>query len=258
MVLYLSRRRAIILLLLMVGLVSVGVVTLTKPAVQSVMAMLTNRLVPIYQVDTQEAKIAFSFDATWGIENTDKLLEILKTNNVKTTFFLAGNWVQEYPEYVRKIVAQGHEIGNHSLKHPHMNSLSPEQIRADLLENHQKIKALIGKDPDLFRPPFGEYSNKVIEVAQSLGYYTVQWSIDSLDWKNVSASFIVDRVLQAKPGDIILFHNAGQSTPEAVARLLPLLKQRGFQVVPVGELIYKDNYMIESHSGVQKQLPRAQ
>jgi polysaccharide deacetylase family sporulation protein PdaB len=258
MVLYLRRSWALLLLLLMFGLMGVGVVTVTRPAVESVMAKLTNRLVPIYKVDTQEAKIAFSFDATWGTENTDKLLEILSANNVKTTFFLAGNWVSEYPEYVKKIAAQGHEIGNHSLRHPHMNSLTAEEIYADLLENHQKIKALIGKDPDLFRPPFGEYSNKVIEVAQSLGYYTVQWSIDSLDWKNVSASYIVDRISQAKPGDIILFHNAGKSTPEAVARLLPLLKQRGFQVVPVGELIYRDNYVIESHSGLQKQLPVAQ
>lgn len=257
MVLYFSRRAALFSLLMLFGLVGVGFVTLTRPAVNSVLAILTNRLVPIYKVDTPAARIAFSFDATWGTDNTDKLLSILAANNVKTTFFLAGNWVEKYPEYVRKIAAQGHEIGNHSLRHAHMNSLTPEQIRADLLQNHERLMAITGKAPDLFRPPFGEYSNKVIEVAKSLGYHTVQWSIDSLDWKDVSAAFMVDLVLRAKNGDIVLFHNAGKHTPEAVARLLPELARRGIKVVPVGELIYKRNYVVESHSGVQKQVPPA-
>lgn len=254
MVLYLNRRAALASVTLVVALAALGTSSLMRPAVKSVLALLATRLVPIYKVDVPSQKIAFSFDATWGTDQTDELLTILRENQVKTTFFLAGNWVEKHPDYVRKIAAEGHEIGNHSYAHAHMNSLSPEQIRSDLERNHAMLRALIGRDPDLFRPPFGEYSNKVIEEATSMGYHTVQWSIDSLDWKDVSADFMVERVLRAAPGDIVLFHNAGKNTPRAVARLLPTLRSRGFRIVPVGELIYKENYYVESHSGLQRHL----
>ena len=122
--------------------------------------------------------------------------------------------LRNIPEYVKKIVERGHEIGNHSFEHPHLNSLSKEQIRSDLKRNHDLIKELTGTDSFLFRPPFGEYSNKVIEVAEELGYFTIQWSIDSLDWKDVSADFMVGRIMEkAGPGEIVLFHNAGRHTP---------------------------------------------
>jgi polysaccharide deacetylase family sporulation protein PdaB len=257
MVLYLSRKRALFVCLLIGGLVAAGLFTTLQPAVQ-VVALLTNRLVPIYRVDVPGKRIAFSFDATWGTDQTDRLLSILRENGVKTTFFLAGNWVESNPDYVRKIAEEGHEIGNHSYAHAHMNSLTPEQIEADLRKNHDLILQLTGRECDLFRPPFGEYSNKLLEVAKKLGYHTVQWSIDSLDWKDVSADFMVERVLRAESGDIVLFHNAGKHTPEAVARLLPELKRRGFSVVPVGELIFKDGYYVERHSGVQRRLSGAE
>lgn len=251
MVLYLNRKRALAALLLLGALLGLGLSTALQPAVQ-VLSLLTNRLVPIYKVDLPGRKIAFSFDATWGVDQTDRLLDILRENQVKTTFFLAGHWVEKHPDYVKKIVAEGHEIGNHSYAHAHMNSLSFDQIRADIGKNHEMIVSLTDRPCDLFRPPFGEYSNKVIEAAESLGYHTVQWSIDSLDWKDVSAEFMVERVLGAQSGDIVLFHNAGKNTPESVARLLPELKRRGFQVVPVGELIFRKDYYVERHSGVQK------
>ena len=156
---------------------------------------------------------------------------------------------------MKKIVAAGHEIGNHTYSHPHLNNLSPAAIRQELERNHNNIKAITGTDPFLFRPPFGEYSNKVIEVAQELGYYTIQWSIDSLDWKDVSAQFIVDRILsQAGPGEIVLMHNNGKHTAEALAHFLPELKARGCEIVPISELIYRDNYYIEQHSGLQRPL----
>jgi polysaccharide deacetylase family sporulation protein PdaB len=255
MVIYLSRRAALAALVLVTALAGLGVTRVMSPAVRSVVALLTGRLVPIYKVDLPEKKVAFSFDATWGTEQTDSLLEILKENQVRTTFFLAGHWVESYPEYVRKIAAAGHEIGNHSYAHAHMNSLTPDQIRADLSRNHAMIRDLTGQEPDLFRPPYGEYGNKLIEEAKQMGYHIIQWSIDSLDWKDVSAAFMVERVLQANPGDIVLFHNAGKHTPEAVAQLLPELKRRGFAVVPVSELIFKSDYYVESHSGVQKRVP---
>jgi polysaccharide deacetylase family sporulation protein PdaB len=259
MVLYFSRTAVRCILVLVLLLAGLGLLTVTQPVVQSVAALLSARLVPIYKVDTSAQRLAISFDATWGADQTDQLLEILAQNNVLTTFFLAGNWLENYPDQVRKIAAAGHEIGNHSYAHAHMNSLTPEQITADISKTHVLIKAICGQESRVFRPPFGEYSNKVIKGIQELNYYPIQWSIDSLDWKDVSAEFMVEKILsQAGPGDIILFHNAGKHTPKAVAQILPELIKRGFQIVPVGELIYKENYYIESHSGTQRLLPSAE
>ncbi|NMB45908.1 MAG: polysaccharide deacetylase family protein [Firmicutes bacterium] len=244
------------LLLVIVAFVVFTVVHwLSEQAITTVSRMIASRLVPIYRVEIPKQQMSISFDAMWGTDHTDELLHILEQNNVKTTFFLGGYWVEKYPDYVRKIAAAGHEIGNHTYSHPHLNNLSPASIRQELERNHSNIKAITGTDPFLFRPPFGEYSNKVIEVAKELGYYTIQWSIDSLDWKDVSAGFIVDRILsQAGPGEIVLMHNNGKHTAEAVARFLPELKQRGFEIVPISELIYRDNYYIERHSGTQRPL----
>ena len=239
--------------------VSVVVYTLGERSVEVLSRLLTiGRLVPIYRVEVPDNRVALSFDAMWGTSRTDRLLEVLRRHGVKTTFFLGGNWVDQYPDYVRKIAAEGHEIGNHTYTHPHLNSLSREQIRWELTENQRRIDALVGRPPVLlFRPPFGEYSDKVIEVASELGYYTIQWSVDSLDWQNLSADAMVQRILNViGPGDIVLFHNDGMHTPEAVDRLIPALKARGLQVVPISQLIYRSDYIVEPHSGVQKLRPR--
>ncbi|HHY47430.1 MAG TPA: polysaccharide deacetylase family protein, partial [Firmicutes bacterium] len=149
-----------------------------------VMSTMSDRLVPIYSVARDDKKISLSFDAMWGTDYTDKILEILRRHNVKTTFFLGGYWLEKYPDYVKKIASEGHEIGNHTYSHPHLNALSREEIRSEIMRAHEIIKSLTGKDSRLFRPPFGEYSNKVIEVAKECGYETIQWSVDSLDWQD--------------------------------------------------------------------------
>lgn len=252
------RGRRLLALFALCALAAWGAARAAGPIAAMVASSAGRRLVPIYKVDREEKWVSISFDATWGVDHTDRLLDILDRHGVKTTFFLAGYWVEKYPDYVRKIAERGHELGNHSYEHPHMNSLSKEAIRADLLRNHQLLVELTGKTPILFRPPFGEYSNKVIEVASELGYYTIQWSIDSLDWKDVSADFMVNRVMeQIGPGDIVLFHNAGKHTPEAVERLIPMLHNEGYKIVPISELIYRENYRIESHSGVQRRIAPA-
>lgn len=249
-----GRRLVLGLFIIVVG---VWIATQILPPLAMTVASFTGeRRVPIYKVDRADRRLSISFDATWGVDQTDLLLDILDEHGVKTTFFLAGYWAERYPEYVKKIVERGHEIGNHSYEHPHFNSLSKAQIQSDLKRNHEMLKELTGTDSFLFRPPFGEYSNKVIEAAEELGYFTIQWSIDSLDWKDVSADFMVNRVMEkAGPGEIVLFHNAGRHTPDAVRRLLPRLRAAGYEVVPISELIYRDNYVIESHSGVQRQAP---
>ena len=213
------------------------------------------RLLPIYRVDRSDKVVALSFDATWGTDLTNEILDILKQNGVRTTFFLAGQWIDKYPEYVVKIAAHGHEIGNHSYSHPHMNTLPPAGIIQELERNQEMIRDLVGEQPLIFRPPFGEYNNTVIQTAASLGYKTIQWSVDSLDWKNSSSDQIYTRVMsQIKPGDIVLFHNAAAGTPQAIRRLIPDLISRGYRIVPVSEIILDGEYYID-HDGTQKSRP---
>lgn len=222
-----------------------------QPMIAHVISVMSNRLVPIYAVSTEAKKLAISFDATWGTDLTEEILDILRQHQVKTTFFLAGYWVDKYPHYVIRIAEEGHEIGNHSYSHPHMNNLGFEGVVKELERNHAMIYELTRQNSFLFRPPFGEYNNTVIKAADSLGYYTIQWSVDSLDWKNTTADQIYQRVMsKIEPGSIVLFHNAAPETPRALRRILPELIAQGYEIVPVGELIYRENYYID-HNGIQ-------
>lgn len=156
------------------------------PTAEKAAAILTaeaKKELPIYCVETDEKKVAISFDAAWGADDTDKLLEILEKNNVKATFFLCGYWVEKYPEEVKKIAEAGHTLGNHSATHPHMSQISSEQITEELQKCHTAVKDITGVDMELFRPPFGEYTDSVIQTARENGYYSIQWDVDSLETK---------------------------------------------------------------------------
>ncbi|NMB40665.1 MAG: polysaccharide deacetylase family protein [Firmicutes bacterium] len=210
------------------------------------------RLVPIYYVDTTEKKIAISFDACWGASFTPEILKILRDHDLKTTFFLTGFWVEKYPEMVQKIAEEGHEIGNHTYSHPHLNTLDEEQIKEELEKLNKMIFELTAQKPDLFRPPFGEYNNKVVSVAEKAGYRPIQWSIDSLDWQELGKDPMVERVTtMLHPGAIVLFHNNGLYTAEALPEIIAFVQKQGYQIVPISELIYEDNYEVDSNTGAQ-------
>jgi len=210
----------------------------------------TERLVPIYRVETQEKKIAISFDAAWGSDITPKLLDILKQNDIKTTFFLVKFWMDEYPEMTKRIADAGHEIGNHSATHPNMGGLSKDEIIKEIKETHDKIKELTGQTATVFRPPFGDYSNTLITTCNELGYQVIQWDVDSLDWKDFSGGVIYDRVMQqVKPGSIVLFHNNGKFTAEAVEPIIKELTGQGYKIVPVSQLLLREDYHIDGTTG---------
>lgn len=209
-----------------------------------------DRLVPIYRVQTEEKKVAISFDAAWGSDVTPRLLQILKENNVKTTFFLVKFWIDKYPEMTKRIANEGHEIGNHSATHPNMGSLSKSEITKEIMETHDKIREITGQNPILFRPPFGDYSNTLIETCNELGYHVIQWDVDSLDWKDLSAGAIYDRVIKGvQPGSIVLFHNNGKHTADAVESIIKELKSQGYKIVPISEILLKGEYYIDRASG---------
>lgn len=213
-----------------------------------------SRQLPIYCVDTPEKKIAISFDAAWGADYTEELLRILKKYDVKTTFFLVGFWVDKYPDMVKRIDEEGHEIGNHSSRHPQMSKLSKEQIIEELTKTSQKIEAITNKKVTLFRPPFGDYNNRLIETSRELGLQVIQWDVDSLDYKDYGADAIVKRVLsKVKNGSIVLFHNNATYTKDALPIILENLQKEDYKIVPISELIYKENYYID-HTGMQRLL----
>ena len=146
----------------------------------SVSNSVNGKELPIYCVETEEPKIALTFDAAWGNEDTVQILEILQKHDVKVTFFMTGGWVENYPEDVKAILAAGHDLGNHSENHKNMSKLSDEQKKEELMKVHEKVQALTGYEMFLFRPPYGDYDNAVVDVAKECGYYTIQWDVETL------------------------------------------------------------------------------
>ncbi len=203
------------------------------------------RKLPIYSVQTDQKKIAISFDCAWGVDYTDELLAVMAEERVTCTFFMVEFWTKKYPDYVEKINAFGHEIGTHSATHPYMSKLNEQSIVKELETSSQAITNITGKKVEVFRPPYGDYDDLLIETASKMGLYTVQWDVDSLDWKNLSSSEICQRVVsRVKNGSIVLFHNNGLHTAKALPNIIRTLKNKGYKFVPVGELIYRDNYHI--------------
>lgn len=206
---------------------------------------------PIYSVQTDEKVVAISFDAAWGADKTSEIMSICQDFGVKATFFLVGFWVQDYPEVAQSIAQNNFEIGLHSSTHPDMTKLSASQIELELSKNQQIIQTVCGTGAKLFRPPFGAYNNTLIEKCEQMNITPIQWSVDSLDWKGLSASEIAGRVCgKSTNGSIVLFHNNSDNIIPALRLVLEYYKNNNYKVVPVGELIYYEHYTI-NQQGVQ-------
>lgn len=208
---------------------------------------------PIYCVQTDKPEIALTFDAAWGNEDTKQIMEILEKHDVKVTFFMTGEWVSAYPDDVKMILAAGHDLGNHSQNHKNMSQLSDTEKTEELMSVHNEVKELTGYDMFLFRPPYGDYDDAVVENAKQNGYYTIQWDVDSLDWKDYGTDAIIDTVCNHKHlgnGSIILCHNGAKYTAQALDTLITNLKDQGYEFVPLSELIYRENYEM-NHEGRQ-------
>ena len=215
----------------------------------TVSSSVGGRELPIYCVETEKKQVALSFDAAWGNEDTRRILDILKKHNVKVTFFMTGGWVESYPEDVRAILADGHDLGNHSENHKNMSELSDEACQEEIQKVHTKVQELTGYEMCLFRPPYGDYDKHVIKSVQKCGYYPIQWSIDSLDWKDYGADDIVKRVVESDKlnnGAIILMHNGAKYTADALDAVITGLQDKGYELVPISELIYKDKYHMKA------------
>ena len=219
--------------------------TVNSPAIVGVSA--SKRELPVYCVQREDKVVALSFDAAWGNEDTQTLIDILNRYEINTTFFVVGDWVDRYPESVQALWENGNEIMNHSSDHAHFSSLSTEQIIDNLEQCNSKIEAITGVSPTLFRCPYGEYDDHVISTVNSIGMTAVQWDVDSLDWKGLSAQEIEKRVLErVQPGSIVLFHNAAENTPQALPRIIESLLADGYRIVPVSQILLEGDFFIDN------------
>ncbi len=239
-VLIVRRKRLILLIsILFLSLVVVG-------AHDDVMRVVSRNLKPIYAVKTETNHVAITFDISWGEENVLPILNILKEENVKATFFLSSPWAEMKPDLVKAIVQGGHEIGSHGRKHVDMNTLSETELKKELAMSRSVLEDLSDQKITLLRPPNGAYDNKVISVANAEGYRVIQWSVDSLDWKRPGPDAVINYIINgrkknngASPGDILLFHasDSAPDTPKALPTILKTLKAKNFEIVPVGTLL---------------------
>ena len=224
-------------------LISVALIILSA----TLMSASKSRLLPIYSVDRNDNLVSLTFDAAWSAEDTDDIIRLLKSYDVKATFFCVGTWVEANPDAVKKLHDAGHEIMNHSDKHPHITGISETKFIEDTLSCNERIKAITGIEPTLYRGPYGEYDNKTIAAVEKLGMQYIQWSADTVDWKpeNDSKKQIENVMKRLESGGIILMHNGTEHTVETLGGLLEVIKNRGYKIVPVSQLIYKDNYTID-------------
>ena len=216
--------------------------------VETIQTSSQEKELPIYNVQTDEKKVAFTMNCAWNADDIDNILETLQNNNVKITFFLVGEWVDKYPEAVKKIAEAGHEIGTHSNTHPHVNKLSAEKNLEEIKLSVNKIEKITNKKVELYRPPYGEYNDIVIRTAKNNGYYPIQWNLDTLDYKGLTGDEMWKRIRnKILNGSIILSHNGTKNTANSLDGLIKNIKSQGFELVTVSELIYKDNYVIDNN-----------
>ena len=224
----------------------------TNKSNEILQTMSQAKMLPVYSVETNEPKIAFTMNCAWNADDIDSILATLSKHNVKITFFMVGDWVDKYPEAVKKISNAGHEIANHSDGHKHVNNLSIEENEKEIQICSEKIEKITGNKTTLYRGPYGEYNNTVIQAAKNQNHITIQWSLDTLDYKGLTGDEMWARLNEKlKNGDIILSHNGTENTANSLDKLLTNIKAKGFEIVTVSDLIYKENYYIDSN-GVQK------
>lgn len=212
---------------------------------------MSNEKMPISKVETDDRKISLTFDIASGSSNIETILDVLDKYNVKASFFLVGNWVDENEKIVKEISERGHDIGNHSNSHANMKEISESDLKNELNTTSSKIESITGEKTTMYRPPFGEFDNKSLKVCEDLGYTVVNWDIDSFDWKEIGPNFVTEKVLKGvKPGSIVLFHGDIKNSEQYLEKTISKLKEK-YEIVPLSKLMYNEGYEVDSN-GIQK------
>lgn len=246
------RRRAIVIAVIAAVVCALALTGVYYTGAAAIYNNVSPKKVPIYSVETDEKAVALTFDAAWGADKTLGILETIEQKDAKATFFLVSFWAEKYENELKTLAASDKiEIGTHSATHPYMSKLSRTQIDLELSTSKSLIESITGRKVELFRPPYGDYSDTLLTAATEQGLHSIQWDVDSLDWKGLSKEQIASRVVGGcRNGSIVLMHNDGKHTLEALPSIIDGLRAKGFTFKTVGELIYKDNYIID-HTGRQ-------
>lgn len=192
---------------------------------------------PIYQGNEDSKSMALTCNVFWGEEYIGRMLEILEEKDVKVTFYIGGTWAEKFPGLIKKIKEKGHEIGSHGYSHPHPDQLSVDGNKNDIARAEKIIQGITGEKPKLYAPPYGERGAAVLQAAGDMGYRTVLWSIDTVDWQLPDPGVIEERVIgKAHNGGIVLMHPTAP-TVKALPRIIDTLKERGYQIITVGEML---------------------
>lgn len=213
---------------------------------KAVRAAASQRKHPIYSVDTPEKLVALGINCAWDNADIPQLIQILDTYHIKATFFAVGDWCDDYPDSVKALYDAGHEIGSHSDTHADLTKLDKQGIQREIRDSAQKIQAITGQRPNLFRPPSGAYNSQVVEVIEQEGFYPIQWDCDSVDYKNPTPEQMRARIMKKlRTGSILLFHSGAKNTPDALPLVIEAIQAQGYKFTPVSKLIYTGSYTVD-------------
>lgn len=212
----------------------------------SVMLSAQDKHLPIYSVETDQKLVALGINSAWGNEDIQDILTALETAGVRASFFVLGEFADDFPQSVELIAQAGHEVGSHSNTHADMNTLSEGKILEQIRESVRKIEGLTSQPVTLFRPPSGAYDNRVIRLIEQEGLYPIQWNADSLDYRGYTARQMLDRISRTlEPGSILLFHSGTKNTAAALPEVIAGIRAEGYEFVTVGELIHPRPYTVD-------------
>lgn len=218
---------------------------------ETVETAVNKKQLPVYSVDTNEPKIALTINCAWNADDIDLILETLKKQDVKITFFMVGDWIEKNEEAVKKIYEAGHELANHSYNHPHVNNLNYDKNVEQIKKCSELIQKITGKPSTVYRGPYGEYNDTVIQAAKDNKHIVIQWSIDTLDYKSLTGEQMWEKIEpKLENGAIILMHNGTENTATSLDMIISKIKGKGYDIVKVSDLIYKEKYSIDNN-GIQ-------
>lgn len=192
---------------------------------------------PIYKGNETMSRVAFECNVVWGTEYLPQMLDILRDKNVKITFFIGGQWAEDNPELLKRMVREGHELGNHGYAHKHHSQLSLEENRREIQRTEQIVEEITGVKTVLFAPPYGEFNKTTLQAADSLGYKTIMWSIDTIDWRREGTDIILKRVLKNHHNGAFILMHPTEYTVEALPIMIDELRKKGYEVGRISDLL---------------------
>jgi peptidoglycan-N-acetylglucosamine deacetylase len=199
---------------------------------------------PIYRATDREKSACLMFNVSWGEAYVPKLLQTLKQQGVRATFFLDGAWVKQNPALAKQIAADGHVIGSHGMGHPNFQKLSDSALQRQVTGTNQVIRNTVGVQPRLLAPPGGAFDTRTVQLARHANMFTILWTVDSIDWRKPPSAVILERVMgKMEPGALILMHPT-EPTADALGPLIQALKNKGYHLKTVEQVVNEERVVV--------------